>query len=124
MADVQVIVDIASFLLWLLVIECVLIFLFFQDLRDIYLIIILLSLVTTEVSAATNYKESLELHGSPELGGYYVELAIGLGDTTDQVVCVFIPSVNINTSQCSLISWWTLEVVTSSLQEQSKLTSL
>ena len=59
--------------------------------------------------------ESLQIHGSPQLG-YYVQLGLGT-PYHDQVVSIFVMSVNINTSQsnCSTASWWTLVAVTLSL---------
>ena len=59
--------------------------------------------------------ESLQVHGSPQLG-YYVQLGLG---TPYQVVSVFIMLININSSQSnySTASWWTLVAVTLSLLE-------
>ena len=84
-----------------------------------WLLLLVIAGIDMMIVSAT--KESLELHGSPELG-YYVALAIG--DTRDQVVSVFVMFVNTNVSQsnCSSTFWWTLEVVTLSSQDQSKLT--
>ena len=59
--------------------------------------------------------ESLQVHGSPQLG-YYVRLGLG---TPYQVVSVFVMLININSSQSnySTASWWTLVAVTLSLLE-------
>ena len=69
-------------------------------------------LVDNTTSSTT---ESLQVHGSPQLG-YYVQLGLG---TPYQVVSVFVMLININSSQSnySTDSWWTLVAVTLSLLE-------
>ena len=67
------------------------------------------------VDVTSTTTESLQVHGSPQLG-YYVQLGLG---TPRQVVSVFVMLININSSQSnySTVSWWTLVAVTLSLLE-------
>ena len=67
------------------------------------------------VDVTSTTTESLQVHGSPQLG-YYVQLGLG---TPYQVVSVFVMLININSSQSnySTASWWTLVAVTLSLLE-------
>ena len=67
------------------------------------------------VDTTSSTTESLQVHGSPQLG-YYVQLGLG---TPYQVVSVFVMLININSSQSnySTDSWWTLVAVTLSLLE-------
>ena len=67
------------------------------------------------VDTTSSTTESLQVHGSPQLG-YYVQLGLG---TPYQVVSVFVMLININSSQSnySTASWWTLVAVTLSLLE-------
>ena len=75
------------------------------------IMVTVMMMVDTTISTT----ESLQVHGSPQLG-YYVQLGLG---TPYQVVSVFVMLININSSQSnySTASWWTLVAVTLSLLE-------
>ena len=77
--------------------------------------IVVMVTIMMMVDMTSTTTESLQLHGSPQLG-YYIQLGLG---TPYQVVSIFVMLVNTNTSQSnhSTASWWTLVAVTLSLLE-------
>ena len=79
-----------------------------------YIVVVMVTIMMM-VDMTSTTTESLQIHGSPQLG-YYVQLGLG---TPYQVVSIFVMLVNINTSQSnySAASWWTLVAVTLSLLE-------
>ena len=80
-------------------------------LQSYVVVVMVITMMMVDMTGTTT--ESLQIHGSPQLG-YYVQLGLG---TPYQVVSIFVMSVNINTSQSnySTASWWTLVAVTLSL---------
>ena len=82
-------------------------------LRSYIGVVMVTIMMMVDVTSTTT--ESLQVHGSPQLG-YYVQLGLG---TPYQVVSVFVMLININSSQSnySTASWWTLVAVTLSLLE-------
>ena len=79
-----------------------------------YIVVVMVTIMMM-VDMTSTTTESLQIHGSPQLG-YYVQLGLG---TPYQVVSIFVILVNINISQSnySTASWWTLVAVTLSLLE-------